>query len=546
MWWKLHNPLQHGTVGLAPLIVESAAESCGAGAEPLAHAASLNYALRFDRHKDSSDPRFDKLVVRLDTDLRKGATYAWEHAATRRNLKVIILNLYAHWRLDHQLYTAISFDASRYKAKSRYNPLRVSKLTVDIAKALIQSEFLEYHQGFYDQVHPQRSRCSRIRPTTKLIALFQEYLRDDAMASIGPAIALDIVVLKGPLNKFGIKPLLEYKDAEVPSCVRNYRNNLKHINGALRKTKIALEESSEAKDALDEAKARCRVPDFTQKQLYRVFNNASWEQGGRFYGGWWIQTPKRLRRFICIETDGELSPTIELDYSGLHLDLLYAREGIDYFKHIGDDAYSVPSYDSDRRMRGFVKKAGNALLNSDSREKAVKAIREDLYRYHRHLVECVEERGGINDLIDAFEAKHSPINGYFYSGVGRNLQFTDSKIAERVMLGALDKGFAVLPIHDSFISGWKRGLDLYLLMIESYQAEIESLDLPFKELPFPRMKLGGGKYDITLREHITSRESMRVGWDVTGDEIEDYCDDFNSYELEWIEELEEQDRCFFS
>ena len=25
------------------------------------------------------------------------------------------------------------------------------------------------------------------------------------------------------------------------------------------------------------------------KQLYRVFNNGTWREGGRWYGGWWQQ-----------------------------------------------------------------------------------------------------------------------------------------------------------------------------------------------------------------------------------------------------------------
>ena len=36
-----------------------------------------------------------------------------------------------------------------------------------------------------------------------------------------------------------------------------------------------------------------RTPiDVTQKRLRRIFNNGSFQQGGRFYGGWWQNIPK--------------------------------------------------------------------------------------------------------------------------------------------------------------------------------------------------------------------------------------------------------------
>lgn len=37
-----------------------------------------------------------------------------------------------------------------------------------------------------------------------------------------------------------------------------------------------------------------RAIDLTARTLHRVFNNGSWDQGGRFYGGWWQNMPKAL------------------------------------------------------------------------------------------------------------------------------------------------------------------------------------------------------------------------------------------------------------
>ena len=46
---------------------------------------------------------------------------------------------------------------------------------------------------------------------------------------------------------------------------------------------------------------------------------------------------------------------------------------------------------------------------------------------------------------------HQPISKYFGTGIGIELMYTDSVIAEDVMLSFLKEGIIVLPIHDSFI-----------------------------------------------------------------------------------------------
>jgi hypothetical protein len=55
-----------------------------------------------------------------------------------------------------------------------------------------------------------------------------------------------------------------------------------------------------------------------------VFNNGSFNEGGRFYGGWWQNFPSDYRQFITINGH----TTWEYDYSSLHpamLDLRFGR-----------------------------------------------------------------------------------------------------------------------------------------------------------------------------------------------------------------------------
>ena len=59
--------------------------------------------------------------------------------------------------------------------------------------------------------------------------------------------------------------------------------------------------------------------------------------------------------------------------------------------------------------------------------------------------DCATLKQGILDA-------HKPIADVFFQGYGNELQYTDSCIAEKVMLQFIKSGDApVLPVHDSFI-----------------------------------------------------------------------------------------------
>ena len=44
-------------------------------------------------------------------------------------------------------------------------------------------------------------------------------------------------------------------------------------------------------------------------------------------------------------------PTVEIDYSGLHIVFLYALENLDYWSLDGEDPYSLPGYDNNESTR---------------------------------------------------------------------------------------------------------------------------------------------------------------------------------------------------
>jgi hypothetical protein len=54
-------------------------------------------------------------------------------------------------------------------------------------------------------------------------------------------------------------------------------------------------------------------------------------------------------------------------------------------------------------------------------------------------------------LRDGILEAHAPVADYFFKGIGNSLQFTDSCIAEKVMLEFAQRDIPVLPVHDSFV-----------------------------------------------------------------------------------------------
>jgi hypothetical protein len=92
--------------------------------------------------------------------------------------------------------------------------------------------------------------------------------------------------------------------------------------------------------------------------------------------------------------------------------------------------------------------------------------------------------------------RHEPIKHMFFCGMGNNLQYRDSIIAEQVMLHFAKSDIPVLPVHDSFII--QAGLFVELL---------EVMEKEFK-------KLIGVPIDIRSAEKLVRVRSTGDGTDV--------------------------------
>jgi hypothetical protein len=175
------------------------------------------------------------------------------------------------------------------------------------------------------------------------------------------------------------------------------------------------------------------VVNLEKKELYAVYSNKSWVQGGRLYGPWWQSLNKQERARITM--DGEA--VVEEDYSQMHPRLMYAGIG----KPTDVDAYrSIPGYTEDRRPD--FKKAFHTILNAASWNSAHGSIKHQL---------GISDQDA-TDMIRAIKAAHPLVKHLFHTGLGLRLQNIDALAAKSVMTEMMvKKGVPVFPVHDSFL-----------------------------------------------------------------------------------------------
>ena len=224
----------------------------------------------------------------------------------------------------------------------------------------------------------------------------------------------------------------------------------------------SIDEPAEAKSILEEEFLLGNIGverllfQLNAESLHRVYSRGSFKYNGRAYGAIHQMMPKHMRPFIHI--DGR--PTIEPDFSALHIRMLYHREGIDYLQ----DPYVVPG---GPELRKVFKAVGLIAINAKSVKKAYGAIRQELK--DRNIPLPNFERPLIT-LVDMFKKAHKPIEKYLFSDAGIWLQNLDSQIMNSILIRLKDNGILGLPVHDSVIVQKEHEGILREIMVSEYEA----------------------------------------------------------------------------
>jgi len=392
----------------------------------------------------SDYPEVKSLIKHIFSEMEaEGLTNTRYEKKLKNHIRCIILDLFVAYMAAEEMYIAYSRNPNNYKQGSRYAALFLGyRNVIKVVDFLIAKGYVENVRGVnVRDGSGRRSYQSRMRGTYKLIGL----IKDNKVTL--PMIKHDenepLIILR---DENGDN--IEYEDTIETTLMKK---RLKIINRNLEKHAILLYIWDEDLKLLNEKLAgdsKRKPIDFTKKRLRRIFNNSSFQQGGRFYGVWWQEVLRECRKYIRING----KHVVECDYSGLHINMLYAKDKLPMPE---GDVYYLEGYSNDEIFRNFVKRMLLIMVNAGSRELVRQALHEAVHK--KKNLELPKEinttRGeDLFPLMDVFEQKHDKIKHYFCTGIGIDLQYLDSQIAEKVMLQfTKGTGYAILPLHDSFI-----------------------------------------------------------------------------------------------
>jgi hypothetical protein len=423
-----------------------------------------------DIHRWSNFPQVVNAIDELCSEL------GFKDKRFKKCLRMVIIDLYQAWRVDPTQYLSYSRGENDYRGGTRYNKLRIKYNVLTKTVDALKEGFIEHHIGGYfynEKTGTYYGHVSRMRATKMLIRYIVSHGIKSKMISRYEDEELivkraETVKIKKGNKTVKVKDDIEYNIGDEPDRITTARKDLVAYNSLLEKTYIDVDDEHLTED--EQRKLRQYRLDLSRKRVHRVFNNDSWEEGGRFYGSWWMDCPKILRQYIVINGQS----TVELDYSGIHIHLLYAIEKINYAA-IGEDAYAIEGFPH----RGLNKYVFLIAVNAEGEDDCVKGVWKRLVDQKKLKEYGISKPKQIKDVLNAIKAKHPRIAQHIASGYGVKLQYIDSCMAENVVNFFTKRNIPILTVHDSFICSKLDRMTLLDQMQLAYTAEIKKL-LKFK------------------------------------------------------------------
>lgn len=401
------------------------------------------------------------------------ATGPKRQAASFRNVETLLANL-LNMLSRGRPSLSVSLDWHTYSAtKLTRNFPNLVKLAAHMSRDL-----LTLKKGFLDHVNAADSRQARVKPTRKFTNLIQTMIvsEDDIVSQPHDLINLRVGKTAVPRKQWERDVTPEQAD-----ILRAVESSLRWFNFILAEYDITYKKTGDGK----------RHPLFPV--LYAVYTD-DFDHGGRLYTGkgGHLNLSKQERRTIRLNGH----KTVELDYGGLHIRMLYHLAGADYplnsdpyaavIEALGKDARGVFAEHPD--IRDDLKVMLLALVNGKGSEKQAiaRAERRLFESWHDASADREEEEklesearrkrwraAGLKvaKVVRAFSKAHEPIKDKFSTGRGLRLQNIDATIARWIMFEMMlpkDCCIPCLPVHDSFITFAEYKTKLRDVMTETY------------------------------------------------------------------------------
>ena len=231
-------------------------------------------------------------------------------------LMVILGNIHHNHSIDPEMYCIVTL-ANNSWAKDIYNSFGLGIRSVsDIVHYLSDPEVssLDIIGGYFNRnLRKPKGEVTRVRGRPRLIEGINDYLITTSEGSNGiPSVTrntyqiedrhsplalslyhqepLPIIRLKGENGKLDeFKPsdetkVMEERLSSYNSFIRKHWVDLLVPDQTLKELSTGRDQSNSEDEKKDHQESFSLCFD---NQLHRVFNNGSFDQGGRFYGGWW-------------------------------------------------------------------------------------------------------------------------------------------------------------------------------------------------------------------------------------------------------------------
>lgn len=235
----------------------------------------------------------------------------------------------------------------------------------------------------------------------------------------------EVLLLKSSKDAEGVSSLIDYNET---ARTAKLRKEIRDINAFIKTAKTSLL-TQDGEALLDEDRW---VIGSHQRSVRRIFNNGSWDEGGRLFGGFWMNM-ERSQRFVSIRIEGKRIANV--DFSALFPRLAYTLAKA---KPPRGDLYEYKKVSAKRE--GW-KKITNALLF------ASRPMKNWPMETKHHFSDEVK----LSTAIGAIKEKHAKIAKLFEQGIGYRLMRIESDMLIKILCRLRDEGVVALPLHDSVL-----------------------------------------------------------------------------------------------
>ena len=412
---------------------------------------------RFDVDLTINNPEVEKMIENMLSNLpisSKAQAKTYEQAV--EYLFMIIANVGKAFLQENCV--AIPRSNAFLNGQTAISKRKLSKRTfLLILNFLRDSGYIREHMGHFDR-NEQCGQTSRYWATKILQYHFRTLNPSDfrALRTIKPVILHDSQ--RNEINFSENKISRFFSEKIIPINEFYKSNTFKYINKSEHKLINTYYIYNNPND----------IPNINNNKLYpllgtndilyprisAVFSRSSFSCGGRLYsipkkGIGWQSLSQKQRGTITI--NGE--DTVELDFKGLHVSMLYAIMGI----QIREDPYSGLSAE----LRPLYKTLMLRLLNASSVGYTISSMSDTIYTLKRKvllsprdlkLLDCIHEyKPNWYKLIAELMERHKPIRRFFGSDCGVYLQRLDGEMMLHILSVLAQESIPALPVHDSVI-----------------------------------------------------------------------------------------------